>query len=83
MSRKVFLVAIGLIDLPPDPALRQALDEVRRLLMTDGPRLLRLQAQQQAALQLLQARRLGGDDATLRATLDGVVHQSLQRLVRS
>jgi hypothetical protein len=79
----VFLVAIGLIDLPPDPALRQALDEVRRLLMTDGPRLLRLQAQQQAALQLLQARRLGGDDATLRATLDGVVHQSLQRLVRS
>jgi hypothetical protein len=79
----VSLVAIGLIDLPPDPALRQALDEVRRLLMTDGPRLLRLQAQQQAALQLLQARRLGGDDATLRATLDGVVHQSLQRLVRS
>ena len=83
MGRKVSLVAIGLIDLPPDPALRQALDEVRRLLMTDGPRLLRLQAQQQAALQLLQARRLGADDATLRATLDGVVHQSLQRLVRS
>ena len=83
MGRKVFLVAIGLIDLPPDPAQRLALDEVRRLLMTDGPRLLRLQAQQQAALQLLQARRLGADDATLRATLDGVVHQSLQRLVRS
>jgi hypothetical protein len=83
VGRKVFLVAIGLIDLPPDPAQRLALDEVRRLLMTDGPRLLRLQAQQQAALQLLQARRLGADDATLRATLDGVVHQSLQRLVRS
>jgi hypothetical protein len=67
----------------PDPALRHALDEARRLLTTEGPRLLRLQAQQQAALQLLQARRLGADDATLRATLDGVVHQSLQRLARS
>jgi len=77
------MAVIGLIALSPDPALRQALDEVRRLLMTDGPRLLRLQAQQQAALQLLQARRLGADDATLRATLDGVVHQSLQRLARS
>jgi hypothetical protein len=68
---------------PPDSALRHALDEVRRLLATEGPRLLRLQAQQQAALQLLQARRLGADDATLRAILDGVVHQSLQRLARS
>lgn len=65
-----------------DPAQRQALDEVRRLLTTDGPRLLRLQAQQQAALQLLQARRLGADDATLRAVLDGVVHQSLQGLAQ-
>jgi len=61
-----------------DPAVAEALDEVRRLLHHGGPPLLRLQAQQQAALQLLQARRLGASDAELRAVLDGVVQQSLE-----
>ncbi len=60
-----------------DRAVDEALREVRRLLHHQGPPLLRLQAQQQAALQLLQARRLGACDAELRAVLDGVVQQSL------
>jgi hypothetical protein len=60
----------------------EALAEARRLLLISGPRLLRLQAQQQAALQLMQARRLGASDQQLRNVLDGVVHHSLVRLAR-
>jgi hypothetical protein len=56
----------------------ESLVEARRLLQIPGPRLLRLQAQQQAALQLLHARRLGATDAELRAALDGVVLKSLE-----
>lgn len=58
----------------------EALAEAHRLLLIEGPRLLRLQAQQQAALHLLQARRLGATDGQLRAVLDAVVHQSLRAL---
>ncbi|MFM7230166.1 MAG: hypothetical protein ACKO2F_11095 [Cyanobacteriota bacterium] len=57
--------------------MEEALAEARRLLSITGPPLLRLQAQQQAALHLLQARRLGAADAALRSVLDGVVHHSL------
>lgn len=60
----------------------EALAEARRLLLLQGPRLLRLQAQQQAALQLLQSRRLGASDAQIRQVLDGVVHHSLVCLAR-
>lgn len=60
----------------------EALAEARRLLLLQGPPLLRLQAQQQAALQLLQARRLGAPDDLLRSVLDGVVHSSLAAVAR-
>ena len=56
--------------------------EARRLLLLQGPPLLRLQAQQQAALHLLQARRLGAPDERLRAVLDGVVQSSLAAVAR-
>ena len=60
----------------------EALAEARRLLLITGPALLRLQAQQQAALQLLQARRLGASNGQIRQVLDGVVHHSLVCLSR-
>ncbi len=60
----------------------EALAEARRLLLITGPVLLRLQAQQQAALQLIQARRLGASDRQIRHVLDGVVHHSLVCLAR-
>lgn len=62
--------------------MHEALSEARRLLLIEGPHLLRLQAQQQAALQLLQARRLGASDAQLRAVVDGVVAHSLAAVAR-
>lgn len=47
----------------------------------EGSPALRLQAQQQAALELLQARKFGASEDELEALLTGVVETSLERLL--
>ena len=47
----------------------------------EGSLALRLQAQQQAALELLQARKFGAREDELEALLTGVVETSLERLL--
>jgi hypothetical protein len=59
----------------------EALARARELLQVEGSRALRLQAQQQAALELLQARKHGASDADLEELLNGVIEASLARLV--
>ena len=49
--------------------------------MEGGSPALRLQAQQQAALELLQARKFGASEDELEALLTGVVETSLERLL--
>lgn len=60
----------------------EALAEFRRLLKIIGPLSLRLQAQQQAALHLMHARRLGATDEELRRVVDAVVLDALASVAR-
>jgi hypothetical protein len=65
-----------------DPgAFADALARARELLQVEGSPALRLQAQQQAALELLQARKFGASEDELEALLTGVVETSLERLL--
>ena len=65
-----------------DPgAFADALARARELLQVEGSLALRLQAQQQAALELLQARKFGAREDELEALLTGVVETSLERLL--
>lgn len=66
-----------------DPgACADALARARELLQVEGGSpALRLQAQQQAALELLQARKFGASEDELEALLTGVVETSLERLL--
>lgn len=58
-----------------------ALSRARELLQVDGSSALRLQAQQQAALELLQARKFGASDDDLEELLRGVTEASLARML--
>lgn len=65
-----------------DPrAWSDALSRARELLQVDGSSALRLQAQQQAALELLQARKFGASDDDLEELLRGVTEASLTRML--
>lgn len=65
-----------------DPrACAEALARARDLLQVEGSRALRSQAQQQAALELLQARKFGASDADLEELLSSVIEGSLAGLV--
>ncbi len=65
-----------------DPrACSDALSRARELLQVDGSSALRLQAQQQAALELLQARKFGASDDDLEELLRGVTEASLARML--
>lgn len=61
---------------------RPCLDRAAALLDVRGSYALRSQAQQQAALELLQARRLGAHDAQLEAVLLRQVRASVAGLLR-
>ena len=63
------------------PAWREPLDRAGSLLEVTGSRALRAQAQQQAALELLQARRLGADDALLCEVLQERIQASVAQLL--
>lgn len=58
-------------------ACSDALSRARELLQLDGSSALRLQAQQQAALELLQARKFGASDEDLEELLRGVIGVNL------
>ncbi|MFM7550192.1 MAG: hypothetical protein ACKO8I_15280 [Cyanobacteriota bacterium] len=61
---------------------RQALQRAGLLFAAQGTAFLRAQAQQQAALELLQARRFGASDGQLEAILLGEIRESLARMLR-
>jgi hypothetical protein len=60
----------------------ESLQAASALLAMDGSFALRSQAQQQAALQLLQARRLGAEDNLLEDVLRTRIHACLAQLLR-
>jgi len=71
--------------MPPAPLPEESLESLRRassLLAMQGSYGLRSQAQQQAALELLQARRLGAADRDLEAVLLDRIRSSLMQLLR-
>lgn len=59
-----------------------SLRQAGRLLAAQGSRFLRAQAQQQAALELLQARKLGAGDQHLEAVLLEEIHNALARMLQ-
>lgn len=67
---------------PLTPEARDCLDRATALLAVQGSRALRAKAQQQAALELLQARRLGAPPSLLERTLLQFLRHSLLQLVR-
>lgn len=60
---------------------RQALERAGALLAVEGSAALRAQAQQQAALELLQARKLGAADGDLAEVLLRRIHAAVTELV--
>lgn len=62
-------------------ACADALTRARELLQVEGSSTLRLQAQQQAALELLQARKFGASDSQLEELLRSVIEASLARML--
>ncbi len=70
------------VSLGSDPrACAEALARASDLLQVEGSPALRLQAQQQAALELLQARKFGASEGDLEELLSDVVEASLARLL--
>ena len=67
---------------PGDPrACADALARARDLLQVEGSSALRMQAQQQAALELLQARKFGASDSDLEELLGSVIDASLAQVL--
>lgn len=64
------------------PACRESLQRAGSLLEVRGSYALRSQAQQQAALELLQARRLGATDRQLAEVLQTAVETSVAGVLR-
>lgn len=67
---------------PIPPAGRESIHRAATLLGVTGPYALRFQAQQQAALELLQARKLGVADQLLEQVLFERMHASLAAVLR-
>jgi hypothetical protein len=71
--------------LPPDslmPEVDRSLQRARQLLAVQGSPVLRAQAQQQAALELLQARKHGAGDQHLEAVLLEEIRNALARMLQ-
>lgn len=64
------------------PACRESLQRAGSLLEVRGSYALRSQAQQQAALELLQARRLGAPDRSLAEVLQAALQTSVAGVLR-
>jgi len=64
------------------PACRESLQRAGSLLEVSGSYALRSQAQQQAALELLQARRLGAPDRSLAEVLQAALRASVAGVLR-